>query len=126
VTDEERETLKALARAADGSSNPGDWWNADALGSDARLAETQFAPDRAFIAAANPEAVLALIEENERLKADNHELRGRCGHLGAETIRLRTALEDYGYHPAPCQAHNYNVPAEGCTCGLYEALRPRS
>lgn len=55
--------------------------------------DEQCRANAAYIAAASPTAVLALLAEIERLKADNRSLRGSCAKTGSENAGLSRQLK---------------------------------
>jgi hypothetical protein len=78
--------IERLAREADGTSNPGDWWCASGLArvprdhpasqsqSAPRLADEAHRPDREFIEALSPSVVLSLVERLRKAETQNATL----------------------------------------------------
>lgn len=62
MTEEQKATLRAMAE--DAKRQPGEWWDAETL----RLDYDVPGRDAFYIAAAHPAAVLALLDENARLR----------------------------------------------------------
>lgn len=74
--------LKRLAEAANAVT--GDVSVEITISSDRDPNQPEIDAVTAFVGAATPVAILALIAENERLHLDNSSLRGSCARLGAE------------------------------------------
>lgn len=77
MTPPERQALRALCQAA----TPGPWYHdpdmpdsVDMLDHPTACADDMEPEDAAFIAAANPQAVLSLLDEVERLEAEKQNL----------------------------------------------------
>lgn len=122
LTREERERLKELA----GKATPGPWGRdgaivlgngrglADVWGEDTSLVEDDH--NAAYIAAANPSAVLALIEEVERLEQLVHTLKEKNAHLRSGNEEAPRVLGSPGVRDpdSPCDRYAPGKPSGDC------------
>lgn len=105
MTNEQLDALEAAAKAA----TPGPWGYDEADEDMAVLgAESQLVKDAAYIAAANPSAILSLIAELRQVKQ-------RCAQLTKERIYLAKCLEYNNGPDMRVSAYEYIARAKEAT-----------
>ena len=123
-------TPETDAKRADDPHPPHDWpAYARALEIHIHLLRAELADERAK----KSDALIAAVDdlerltaENERLATGNHSMEQEIPQLRHAVERLRAALDEYGEHQGDCPKKYHGMKdARPCTCGLDEARAER-